>query len=209
MPIIIDITEAGRLVPHWRPYRKDEDVQRVYEETLSAGYVQSVLENRDQDNDILLFRFQPNFQQREIQQLWNLEVIECRLLHLWKWPGREERVEPGMDGWTGNARHDDNFLDCTVLAKGRSMRDAFYAHHIRVMIEYALADHGRAQTAPARLTKGSKYEAKLEAIKVKDDANRKANRKLSRDARAQKLVDSGDARSKSTAKKWLRDLDRR
>ena len=37
MPIIIDITEAGGLVPHWRPYRKDEDVQRVYEETLSAG----------------------------------------------------------------------------------------------------------------------------------------------------------------------------
>ena len=37
MPIIIDITGAGGLVPHWRPYRKDEDVQRVYEETLSAG----------------------------------------------------------------------------------------------------------------------------------------------------------------------------
>jgi hypothetical protein len=212
VPIIIDITEAGRLVPHWRPYRKDEDVQRVYEETLSAGYSQSVLENCDLppwDNDILLFRFQPNFQQREIQQLWNLEVIELRLLALWEWPCREEKVEPGMDGWTGNARHDDNFLDCTILAKTRLMKEAFDAHYIRRMIEYALADHGRAQTAPARLTKGSKYEAKLNAIRVKDEANRKANRKLSFEARARKLVDGGDAPSLSTAKNWLRDLDSR
>ena len=67
------------------------------------------------------------------------------------------------------------------------MRDADYAHRSRVRIEEALADHGRAQTAPARLTKGSKREAKLDAIKVKDEANRKANRKLSLEARARKL----------------------
>jgi hypothetical protein len=209
VPIIIDITEAGRLVPHWRPYRKDEDVQRVYDETLSVGcfqLAQSALENPYNDD---LRDFQPNFQQREIQQLWNLEVIELRLLALWEWPCREEKVEPGMDGWTGNARHDDNFLDCTILAKTRLMREDFDAHYIRRMIEYALADHGRAQTAPARLTKGSKYEAKLNAIRVKDEANRKANRKLSFEARARKLVDGGDAPSLSTAKNWLRDLDSR
>lgn len=75
--------------------------------------------------------------------------------------------------------------------------------------EKALADHVRAQTAPARLTKAYKHEANLEVIKVKDEANRKANRKLTREARARKLVESGDARNISTAKKWLRELDRR
>ena len=93
MPIIIDITEAGGLVPHWRPYRKDEDVQRVYEETLSAGYsqlAQSDLENRD-TQPYILFHFQPNFQRPEIQQLWNLEVIELRLLLLWKRSARRWR----------------------------------------------------------------------------------------------------------------------
>src|SRR4051794_18426578 len=106
MPIIIDITGTGmsfiidfdfigrgRLVAHWRPYRKDEDVQRVYEETLSAGY----------GKNIIPAFFQPNFQRREFQQLWNLEVIELRLVLLWNkrhggdiWPGRKEEVEPGM-----------------------------------------------------------------------------------------------------------------
>ena len=86
------------------------------------------------------------------------------------------------------------------------MGAADLTHRSRMRTEEALADHGRAQTAPARLTKVSKYEAKLDAIKVKDEANRKANRKLSREARARKLVDSGDARSLSTAKNWLRDL---
>lgn len=87
MPIIIDITEAGGLVPHWRPYRKEEDVQRVYEGTLSAGcsqLAQSDLGNRDHNNHIFLFHFQPNFQRPEIQQLWNLEVIELQLFLLWK-----------------------------------------------------------------------------------------------------------------------------
>jgi hypothetical protein len=222
MPIIIDITEAG-LVGHWRPYRKDEDVQRVYEGTLSAGY-----------DNISPSCFQPNFQRREIQHLWNLEVIELRLLILWKgrsrgniWAGQEEEVEPGMDGWTRTIRHkpraprcrtsyrgrllpkDLVFHECTIEAKEHLMRGAAYADRSRVMIEEALADRGRAQTAPARLTKRSKREAKLDAIKVKDGANRKANRKLSFEARARKLVEDGDAPSLSTAKNWLRDLDSR
>jgi hypothetical protein len=162
-----------------------------------------------------LLSFQPNFQRRKIQELWNLEVVELRLIYLWKlrrekreiWPGCKEEVEPGMDGW--DARNDITFRECTIEAKEHLMRDAYHAHRSRVMIEEALANHGRAQTAPARLTKGSKYEAKLDAIKVKDEANRKANRKLSFEARARKLVEGGDARSLSTAKKWLRDLDSR
>ena len=95
------------------------------------------------------------------------------------------------------------------MAKVHLMGEAYNAHRSRVRIEEALADHGRAQTAPARLTKRSKHEAKLDAIKVKDEANRKANRKLSFEARARKLVEGGDAPSLSTAKNWLRDLDSR
>ncbi len=115
-----------------------------------------------------------------------------------------------MDLWTvGMLDYDFTFFECTIEAKEHLMREADYAHRSRVRIEEALADHGRAQTAPARLTKGSKYEAKLDAIKVKDEANRKANRKLSFEARARKLVEGGDAPSLSTAKNWLRDLDSR
>ena len=86
------------------------------------------------------------------------------------------------------------------------MGAADFNHRSRMRTEEALADHGRAQTAPARLTKRSKREAKLDAIKVKDGANRKANRKLSFEARARKLVEDGDAPSLSTAKNWLRDV---
>jgi hypothetical protein len=193
MPIIIDITEAGALVPHWQPYRKDEDVQRVYEEVLLAGS---------------LFG-RPNFQRREIQYLWNLEVKEVRLLLLWKLrPEKTWQVESGKDLDAWNADFACDYDKYTFKAKEFLMVEAYHARRARVKIEEALADK-HARTAPARLTKRSKYAAKLEAIKVKDDANRKANSKLSREARAQKLVESGDARSITTAKKWLRDLDSR
>jgi hypothetical protein len=211
VPIIIDITEAGALVPHWRPYRKDEDVQRVYDETLSVGcfqLAQSALENPYNDD---LRDFQPNFQRREIQQLWNLEVIELESFLLWnRWwicDDLREDYLPGTDLWDPRVSY--IVIRCSNEAKAYLMGAADFNHRSRVRIEEALADHGRAQTAPARLTKGSNYEAKLDAIKVKDEANRKANRKLSFDARARKLVEDGDAPSLSTAKKWLRDLDSR
>ena len=114
-----------------------------------------------------------------------------------------------MDPLCLGAQHDFTFYECNIKAREHLMREADYAHHTRVGIEAALADHGRAHTAPARLTKVSQKEAKLEAMKVKDEANRKANRKLSREARARKLVESGDAPSLSTAKNYLRDLDSR
>lgn len=108
MPIIIDITGTGGLVPHWRKYQKDEDVQRVYDETLSAEWselAQNAFEDRDQHwpDD-----FQPNFQRREIQQLWNLEVIEVQLFLLWKrwWECDDiEDYEPGTDCWDPRASY--------------------------------------------------------------------------------------------------------
>ena len=153
------------------------------------------------------------FSGERIQQLWNLEVIELSAAPPMEASGTEiwrEESSPAsdLDGWNAQF-HADTSSKCTNEAKTNLMRAATYAHRSRMRIEKALADHGRAQTAPARLTKGSKYEAKLDAIKVKDEANRKANRKLSFEARARKLVEGGDAPSLSTAKKWLRDLDSR
>ena len=42
-----------------------------------------------------LLSFQPNFQRREIQHLWNLEVIELRLLSYGS-VGAEERDMAGL-----------------------------------------------------------------------------------------------------------------
>ena len=80
MPIIIDITEAGSTcaalaaIPEGRGR-----AARLRGDFVGCANVRG--------RQHIAVRFQPNFQRREIQHLWNLEVIELRLLLLWNvWP---------------------------------------------------------------------------------------------------------------------------